>query len=89
VVIAALVSIGSVRTTWTFSAFTVLVYYGLTNLAALRLSASERHVPRIVPALGLVSCLAVAAFVEPVVWLGGVGLLGVGLLGRLLLRRRR
>ncbi len=28
---------GSVRLTWSFSAFTVLVYYALTNLAALRL----------------------------------------------------
>ncbi len=87
VVMAALVSIGSVQTTWTFSAFTVLVYYGLTNLAALRLSPSERYFPRIVPALGLVSCLGVAAFVEPTIWIAGLALLGIGLLARRLLRR--
>lgn len=87
VAIAALVSIGSIRTTWSFSAFTVLVYYGLTNLAALRLSASERYYPRIVPALGLVSCLGVAAFVEPTIWLAGLGLLAAGIVGRLALRR--
>jgi APA family basic amino acid/polyamine antiporter len=89
VLMAALVSIGSVQTTWTFSAFTVLVYYGLTNLAALRLSAKERYYPRVVPALGLVSCLGIAAFVEPWIWLAGLGVLGVGLLARRLLRRGR
>lgn len=89
VLIAALVSIGSVRTTWSFSAFTVLVYYGITNLAALRLSASERYYPRIVPALGLVSCLGLAAFIEPTIWLAGLGLLVAGIVGRLVLRRSR
>lgn len=84
--IAAIVSLGSVQTTWTFSAFTVLVYYGLTNLAALRLSPTERRVPRLVPALGLASCLSVAAFVEPEIWAAGLTLLALGLTARRLLR---
>ena len=33
--IAALAATGSIKTTWTFSAFTVLIYYAVTNLAAL------------------------------------------------------
>jgi APA family basic amino acid/polyamine antiporter len=82
VVIAALVLVGSIELTWTFSAFTVLIYYGLTNLAALRLSAEERYYPRLVPVLGLVACLGVAAFVEPLIWAAGLGLLAVGLMGR-------
>jgi APA family basic amino acid/polyamine antiporter len=39
--------IGNVRTTWSFSAFTVLIYYALTNLAALQLSDQERLYPRL------------------------------------------
>jgi APA family basic amino acid/polyamine antiporter len=37
-VITALAATGSVKATWTFSAFTVLIYYAVTNLAAIRLS---------------------------------------------------
>jgi basic amino acid/polyamine antiporter, APA family len=60
--IAALAAIGNVKTTWSFSAITVLVYYAITNLAALRLPAAERRFPRVIAALGLVACLALVAF---------------------------
>ncbi|MGE0756225.1 MAG: hypothetical protein AB7O38_04360 [Pirellulaceae bacterium] len=40
-VIAALVLYGDVKTTWSFSGFTVLVYYALTNLAATQLPGFE------------------------------------------------
>jgi len=79
VIILALALTGSVRTTWSFSAFTVLVYYAITNLAALRLPAEARRFPRIVPALGLVSCLGLAFWVEPTIWLVGLGLIAAGL----------
>lgn len=45
VVIGCLAAVGSVRLAWSFSAFTVLVYYAIINLAALRLGA-ERLYPR-------------------------------------------
>ncbi|MEX2317463.1 MAG: hypothetical protein WD669_09955 [Pirellulales bacterium] len=41
-VVAALAATGSVKTTWSFSAFSVLIYYAVTNLAALRLPDNER-----------------------------------------------
>jgi basic amino acid/polyamine antiporter, APA family len=81
-VVLALVLLGDVRTTWSFSAFTVLIYYGITNLAALRLPADLRMYPRWIPVLGLAGCLLLAFQVEPVYWAMGLGLLGVGLLGR-------
>jgi basic amino acid/polyamine antiporter, APA family len=77
--IALLVLIGNVKTTWSFSAFTVLVYYALTNLASLRLSTTERLYPRWISGLGLVSCAFLAFWVEPAIWLTGLGLIGVGL----------
>lgn len=84
--IAGIALIGDVRTTWSFSAFTVLVYYAITNLAALRLPAEHRLYPRWIPAVGLVGCLGLAFWVERTVWLVGVGLLAVGLAGHLLRR---
>ncbi len=80
VVIGLLALIGNVRTTWSFSAFTVLLYYALTNLAALRLPAADRRFPRWVAVAGLVSCLFLAFWVEPWVWGSGVGLLVVGMI---------
>ncbi len=77
--IAALVLVGNVKTTWSFSAFTVLIYYAITNLAALRLTPQERLFPRWVAWVGLASCLFLAFWVETSIWLTGVGLIGVGL----------
>lgn len=80
IIIVALVLTGSVRLAWSFSAFTVLVYYALTNLAALRLPEEKRRYPKWVPAFGLLSCLGLAFWVEPAIWFFGLVLIGVGLL---------
>lgn len=78
-VIAAVVTIGSVRTTWSFSAFSVLIYYALTNLAALEMPASERLYPRAVAVVGLAACLGLAFWVDVGVWRAGLVLLALGL----------
>jgi len=86
--IAALVLIGDIKVTWSFSAFTVLVYYGLTNLAALALPPASRRYPRWVAMAGLVGCFGLAFFVEWRVWVAGVALIALGfLLRRWILRR--
>lgn len=57
------------------SAFTVLIYYAVSNLAALRLSPGERRGPRALMVLGLLGCLALAASLPwPVVLAGTAGL---------------
>lgn len=61
--IAALALIGSVKTTWTFSAFSVLVYYAVANLCALRQPPTERIFPRAVPIVGLVCCIGLALLI--------------------------
>jgi len=89
VLIAGLALLGDVRTTWSFSAFTVLVYYAITNLAALRLPPDARRFPRWVSLAGLISCLALALFVDPSVLAVGAGLLVAGLAWHEAARRRR
>jgi len=76
--IGGLAMIGDVKTTWSFSAFTVLVYYAITNLAAIRLSGDERLYPPIIAWIGLASCLFLAFWVETEIWIAGLSLLVLG-----------
>lgn len=80
VMIAGLVLIGDVKTTWSFSAFSVLIYYAITNLAAIQMNEDERLYPRLIPWLGLFSCLFLAFWVEPLIWMIGLGLIAGGLI---------
>lgn len=86
-VVVGLVVIGNVKTTWSFSAFTVLIYYALTNLSAIRLSDSERLYPRFIPWVGLISCLFLAFWVEQRIWMVGVSLIALGLVWHFLVGR--
>lgn len=78
-VIGALVMIGNVKLTWSFSAFTVLIYYSLTNLAATRLTPAERLYSPLFAWCGLLGCMSLAFWVEPKAWVSGLVLIAVGL----------
>ncbi|MCA8940845.1 MAG: amino acid permease, partial [Planctomycetes bacterium] len=78
-IIAGLALFGSVKTTWSFSAFTVLVYYAITNLAALRLKAEQRLYPRPFSWAGLIACLGLAFFIDLPVLGAGVLLILLGI----------
>jgi APA family basic amino acid/polyamine antiporter len=80
--IGGLACIGSVKTTWSFSAFTVLVYYALTNASALRLGRQERLYHPAFAVCGLVGCLGLAFWVDARIWIAGLVLIGVGLVWR-------
>ncbi len=77
--IGALALVGSVKTTWSFSAFTVLVYYAINNLAALRLAPNERLYSPLWAWGGLMACVFLAFWVDTPVWMAGVGLIAGGL----------
>lgn len=79
VLITGLTSIGSVKTTWSFSAFTVLIYYAITNLSALYLPQEERLYGRWLAWAGIVTCLSLAFWVEWRIWAVGLLLLGCGI----------
>jgi APA family basic amino acid/polyamine antiporter len=86
--VAALVTIDNVRTTWSFSAFSVLLYYALTNLAAWRMAPHERLYPRWIAGLGFVCCLVLAFWVEREIWLMGSAIVLLGLAWHAIARRR-
>lgn len=81
-IIIILVLTGDVKLTWSFSAFTVLFYYAITNLASIKLPRENRLYPAFVSWIGLFGCLALAFWVEPAVWLSGLGCLLAGWIWR-------
>lgn len=86
--IGLLTLIGNVKTTWSFSAFSVLIYYAITNYAALQIPARQTLFPRWISWLGLASCLFLAFWVETQVWLTGIALIAVGLIWHGVRQRR-
>jgi APA family basic amino acid/polyamine antiporter len=87
VLIAALAALGDVRLTWSFSAFTVLAYYALTNACALRLPVEHRLYPRWISWLGLLGCAGLAWWVEWQIWTAGLAVLAAGVAWFALARR--
>ena len=85
--ITGLAGLGDFKLTWSFSAFTVLVYYAITNLCAIRLNPKERLYPVWISYAGLITCLSLAFFVEWRVMLAGLGLIAAGLAWKALFNR--
>lgn len=79
VIIGVLVLKGDVVFTWSFSAFTVLIYYAITNLSAYLMPDELRLYPRWIPALGFLGCISLAFWIEPHIWFTGLILLGAGI----------
>jgi basic amino acid/polyamine antiporter, APA family len=88
IAIGALALIGNVEVTWSFSAFTVLIYYAITNLAALRLPKEKRLYSPLFAWAELAACLALAFFVEHEIWMISLGLIGAGLIWHTVAQRR-
>jgi len=85
-VIVAVAVFGTLEWVTAAASFTILLYYGITNLAALRLRPEERLAPSWLPRLGFGLCLGLAVFLRPEVIVAGLGLLLLGFLFRRVLR---
>jgi APA family basic amino acid/polyamine antiporter len=72
----------------TAATFTILAYYAITNLAALRLPPERMRYPRWIAALGLVACVVFAASLRAAAVGGGIALLAAGFGLRLAIRKR-
>jgi basic amino acid/polyamine antiporter, APA family len=87
--IAAVVALtGTLAGVAAAAAFAILIYYGITNVAALRLDRQSRLYPRAVPALGFLLCILLALSLPVPTILTGLGLLGAAVLVRLVVPRR-
>jgi basic amino acid/polyamine antiporter, APA family len=71
------------------ASFTILLYYAIANLAALRMDEADRLFPKWIGYAGLVSCLALAAVLPVESLAAGLALLATGLLIRLVVLRLR
>jgi APA family basic amino acid/polyamine antiporter len=84
--IAVLVCLADLRGAIGFSSFGVLVYYAVTNLAALNQPVEQRRWPRTIHRVGLAGCVLLAVTLPVASVLTGAAVLAVGLAGRLVLR---
>lgn len=82
--VTAVTLVRDISLAWSFSAMTVLLYYGITNLAALRI---DRR--RWTAWAGLGSCVSLSFFVPVQIWLLGLGLIILGLLWKTAFARVR
>lgn len=87
-VIAGLTLIGDLRVAWSFSAFSILLYYALTNASALRLPADLRRFPRWTAWAGLGSCVFLALWLDPAVVGISLTVIGLGVGWRAVWRQR-
>ena len=74
-VIAATGTLAAVAST---AAFTILIYYGIANVAAIRMPAHARLYSDVVPIVGLVACTLLAVSLAPGVIVTGVVVLIAG-----------
>lgn len=88
-VAAAVAATGTLAGVAAAASFTILVYYGIANLAALRMPREAKLFPDVVPAFGLAACALLAFSLSLETILTGAGVLAIGLAGRGLLRGRR
>ncbi len=55
--------------------FAMLVYYGIANIAAMKIPAVQKKYPRVIAYFGAASCVLLMAFLSPVPIL--IGLIGI------------
>jgi basic amino acid/polyamine antiporter, APA family len=86
---AVVAATGTLRGVASAASFTILVYYGIANLAALRMPKKAKLFFDAVPIVGLVSCAALAASLPAAVVAAGVAVLTVGVALRIGVRALR
>jgi APA family basic amino acid/polyamine antiporter len=86
-IIAAIIAgMGSLRDIAAAAAFAILIYYGIANLAALRMPATAKLYSDAVPVAGLAACVGLALALPGGTVGIGILLLAAGFGGRAVLR---
>jgi APA family basic amino acid/polyamine antiporter len=79
---AVVAATGTLRGVATAAALTILVYYGIANVAALRMPTKHKLYPNWVPVLGVVACVVLALSLDARTIVVGCAVLAFGLLVR-------
>jgi basic amino acid/polyamine antiporter, APA family len=87
-VAAVVAATGTLRGVAAAASFTILVYYGIANVAALRMPQHARLVPDLVPWVGATSCALLLVSLDMTTIMTGSAVLVAGLVGRALFRGR-
>jgi APA family basic amino acid/polyamine antiporter len=88
-VTAVVAATGTLSGVASAAAFTILIYYGIANLAALRMPREAKLYPYFIAVIGLAACALLAISLSPGVILTGCVVLAVGVMFRLLFRGGR
>ncbi|MCC7435404.1 MAG: amino acid permease [Methanoregulaceae archaeon] len=88
VVMALLVAFGTLKLVASAASFTILLYYSITNIAALRMAPEDKRFSPWIARIGLASCLVLALSLDVQTFAIGLGVLAVGVLGRFWSRRK-
>ena len=72
----------------TVSTFAMLVYYLIANAAAMKIPATKRRYPAVIPVIGAFTCIGLMAFLGPNAWIIGFAGLGTGVSVYILLKRK-
>lgn len=86
-VIVLLAVFGTLQWIVSAAAFTILLYYSIANVCALRLAAENKLYPKWIAVLGLISCLLLAVSLPLITILTGLGLLAVGFILRIVFQK--
>lgn len=86
-IIILLAIFGTLQFVVSAAAFTILIYYGIANICALRLAKENKLYPKCVAILGLAFCIAMAASLPFKVIVIGIGVLLAGLILRAVFRK--
>ncbi|WP_235848965.1 hypothetical protein [Litchfieldia alkalitelluris] len=60
------------------ASFTILLYYSIANLAAMKMKEEDKLYPNWIPILGLITCLSMAVSLEFMTIISGISLLVAG-----------
>lgn len=87
IIILMITIIGSFEFIVNAAAFSILLYYSITNLAALKQPREEQIYGKVVPFLGLLGCLGMSLSLSSNLWITGVCLLLLGFILRYTIHR--
>ncbi|MEX0967422.1 MAG: amino acid permease [Bacteroidia bacterium] len=85
VVILLLTILGTFEFIVRAATFTILLYYSITNISALRQPRKEQIYGRVIPVVGLIGCLSMSVSLPLNVIASGIGLLIAGFILRFLM----